>query len=73
MRTCGALALHSPGSWILARDGCCRLVSAPSSSHRAGAPQPARLRYLPAPDGVYFIYFVVSLPPRMIALVAIPV
>eukprot|EP00965_Chrysotila_dentata_P138973 4595911-Pleurochrysis_carterae.AAC.1 len=44
MRTCGALALRSPGSRIYARVGCPCPLSAPSLSHRprrAPAPAPA--------------------------------
>eukprot|EP00965_Chrysotila_dentata_P124469 4113901-Pleurochrysis_carterae.AAC.1 len=64
MHTGGALALRSPGFWNTACDGQSCPVSAPSSSHRAGAPHRPSPRLLPAPDGLY-LYIVPSLPARL--------
>eukprot|EP00965_Chrysotila_dentata_P157095 5189863-Pleurochrysis_carterae.AAC.1 len=62
MRTCGALA-PLPSSGELARHGRRCPLEPPFRSHRVGALQPARLRLLPAPDGVYLYNSVASRPP----------
>eukprot|EP00965_Chrysotila_dentata_P180454 5956716-Pleurochrysis_carterae.AAC.1 len=62
MRTRGALAPRSPSSWNYARDGRCQSPSAPTSSHRVGAPSRA---LAPSPPTVRILYRIVgSRPPE---------
>eukprot|EP00965_Chrysotila_dentata_P216089 6189165-Pleurochrysis_carterae.AAC.5 len=73
MRTRGALALRSPGSW----NPCSRWpplpLEPPSLSHRAGAPQPPRATLAPS-FRRSVLYILLSVPAAwMEDLVAIPV